>query len=257
MQIKKLEDQAGKPLFLRRGRGLVPTEAGEKLLIFARKIIALNDEAAITLGVGTAECCVKLGLPQDFFEVVLPETIKVFSSKVESAHVDVRAGRNFALEEDVRAGRLDAAIAFFPDGSEGHGELIARLPTYWFSHETAECLATEKNIPLVLFDHPCLFRTTALSAMDGGSYLWRAALTTPSLEGVWAAVQAQLGVTLRTLYCVPKGICPLPEKFGLPESKPIELRLLVAKDLSPAAKILCEALRQVTLEEMLPFHLQP
>lgn len=252
MQIKKLEVHAGKPLFLRKGRGLVPTEAGEKLLIFARKIIALNDEATIALGVGVTECSVKLGLPQDFFEVVLPQTVKVFSSKVENVHVDVRAGRNFALEEDVHAGRLDAAVAFFPDGSEGHGELIARLPTYWFSHESAQSLATYKRIPLVLFDHPCLFRTTALSAMDGGNYLWRVALTTPSLEGVWAAVQAQIGITLRTMYCVPKGICPLPEQFGLPESKPIELRLLVAKDLSPAAKVLCETLRQVTLDEMLP-----
>jgi DNA-binding transcriptional LysR family regulator len=46
MQLKKLEAQAGKPLFRRSGRGLVPTEAGRTLLIYARQVIALNDEAA-------------------------------------------------------------------------------------------------------------------------------------------------------------------------------------------------------------------
>src|SRR5215472_7603680 len=34
--LKKLEEQAGRPLFLRKGRGLVPTEAGEQLLAYAR-----------------------------------------------------------------------------------------------------------------------------------------------------------------------------------------------------------------------------
>src|SRR6186713_1705698 len=29
MQLKKLEEQAGKPLFRRNGRGLTPTEAGD------------------------------------------------------------------------------------------------------------------------------------------------------------------------------------------------------------------------------------
>jgi len=43
MQLKKLEEQAGKPLFRRNGRGLAPTEAGEALLTYARRIIALND----------------------------------------------------------------------------------------------------------------------------------------------------------------------------------------------------------------------
>ena len=52
MQLKKLEQQAGTALFVRRGRGLVPTAAGEALAAYARRILALNDEAALVLGAG-------------------------------------------------------------------------------------------------------------------------------------------------------------------------------------------------------------
>jgi DNA-binding transcriptional LysR family regulator len=61
MQLKNLEQQADRPLFRRNGRGLVPTEAGDALLEYARRIIALNDEAATSLG-ATATASLQNGL---------------------------------------------------------------------------------------------------------------------------------------------------------------------------------------------------
>ncbi|MFX7739727.1 hypothetical protein ABTJ99_20185, partial [Acinetobacter baumannii] len=87
------------------GRGLVPTEAGDALLAYARRIIVLNDEAAASLGATAAAASVRMGLPQDFFEDVMPDTISGFSQLRPEVHVEVRAGRNYALEEEVRAGR--------------------------------------------------------------------------------------------------------------------------------------------------------
>lgn len=251
MHIKKLEDRAGKPLFTRQGRGLIPTESGEQLLSYARKIIALNDEAAVALGVSESESCVKLGLPQDFFDAILPKTIKEFSSMVENVHVDVRAGRNFALEEDVYSGRLDAAIAFFPFGSKGYGDLLFQMPTYWFAGRgQGHRQANLRKLPLVLFDHPCLFRTNALRALEQDQRLWRVALTTPSLSGIWSAVQANQGLTSRTNYRAPQDLERLPESLGLPATEPIEVRLLVSERASPAALALCEVLRKIALQEL-------
>jgi DNA-binding transcriptional LysR family regulator len=61
MQLKNLEQEADRPLFRRNGRGLVPTEAGDALLEYARRIIALNDEAATSLG-ATATASLQNGL---------------------------------------------------------------------------------------------------------------------------------------------------------------------------------------------------
>ena len=253
MHIKKLEDRAGKPLFVRRGRGLVPTEAGEQLLSYARKIIALNDEAAIALGVGEVESTVRFGLPQDFFDVLLPQAISAFSRDAQNVHVDVRAGRNYGLEDEVHAGRLDTALAFFPVGAKGHGELLVTLPTGWFAGRgMAGPSDTAGKLPVVLHDHPCLFRTSALNALEGAGRVWRVALTTPSLAGVWAAVGAGQGVTSRTLYRVPDGVEPVSEQYRLPKTPPVEVRLLMGEQASPATLALGEALRTVALRELAP-----
>lgn len=251
MHIKKLEDRAGKTLFTRHGRGLVPTEAGEQLLSYARKIIALNDEAAIAMGVGEVETSVKLGLPQDFFDVILPKTVSLFSSQHENVHVDVRAGRNFALEEDVYSGRIDVAIAFFAAGSKGHGELLTEMQTRWLAPEgDATSFLEDRKVPLVLFDHPCLFRTNILKALEQEQRHWRVALTTPSLTGIWSAIAAKQGVTSRTLYRVSPDIQVLPLECGLPETEAIEVRLLVSDRASPAALALRDCIREIASQEL-------
>lgn len=250
MQLKKLEDRAGVKLFTRKGRGLVPTEAGEILLSFARKIIALNDEAAVALGIVGSEASVKLGLPQDFFDNILPDTINAFESYSGSVHVEVRAGRNYMLADDVQSGRVDAAIAFFPEGSNGHGDLIATLPLHWISSDYVGRRFDTDRFPLVLFDHPCLFRSAALSALQKSDLKWRVALTTPSLAGIWAAVRAGQGISLRTLHGLPDGVRVAPSKLGLPTPPSLEVRLLTNVNSSPAGQVLANALRKVACEHL-------
>lgn len=245
MQLKKLEQQAGRPLFRRNGRGLVPTEAGDALLAYARRIIALNDEAAASLGATVAAASVRLGLPQDLFDDVMSDAIVRFSRQRPGVHVEVRAGRNYALEEEVRAGRLDVAVAFFPPGSEAHGTRIASLPMVWLGGKGVARPAAGDPIPLVLFDHPCLFRQAAFRTLEGKGLCWRLSLTTPSLSGVWAALRSGHGISVRTAHRVPAGIRDVGAALGLPKLPPIELRLLAASDLSPAASELRDILDQV------------
>ncbi len=232
MQLKRLEQQAGRPLFQRSGRGLVPTEAGDALLAYARRIIALHDEAAASLGTTAATASIRMGLPQDFFEDVMPDAITRFARQRPGVHVEVRAGRNYALEDEVQAGRLDMALAFFRPGRAAPGRLLATLPMAWFGGKTAQ---PAERIPLVLFDHPCLFRQTALQTLDGNGLPWRLSLTTPSLPGIWGALRFGHGITVRTAHRVPGGIREVGATFGLPRLPALEVRMIVRGDLSPAA----------------------
>lgn len=245
MQLKKLEEQAGRPLFRRNGRGLVPTEAGDALLAYARRIIALNDEAAASLDATATAASVRMGLPQDFFEDVMPDAIDRFARQRPGVHVEVRAGRNYALQEEVRAGRLDVAIAFFPPGSDTHGARIASLPMLWLGGGKLAKPAADDPIALVLFDHPCLFRQAALQTLERKGLRWRLSLTTPSLPGVWAALRAGQGISVRTAHRVPAGVRDVGAVLGLPKLPAIELRMLTASELSPAAADLREILGDV------------
>jgi DNA-binding transcriptional LysR family regulator len=245
MQLKKLERQADRPLFRRNGRGLVPTEAGDALLEYARRIIALNDEAAAALGRAADDASLRIGLPQDFVEDIIPDVIARFSKERPGVHVEVRAGRNYALEEEVRAGRLDVALGFFPPGADSHGTKVASLPMLWLGSKSMAPFKTSDPVPLVLFDHPCLFRQAAFQTLERRGFRWRLALTTPSLPGIWAALRADQGITVRTAHRLPPGIQDVGSKIGLPKLPAIELRLLAASGLSPGASVLGDILASV------------
>lgn len=250
MQLKKLEQQVGRPLLARQGRGLVTTEAGELLLGYARRILALNDEAATSLGATATPAALRIGLPQDFFEDVMPEVLRRFASYKPNVHIEVRAGRNHILEEEVRAGRLDAAITFCRPGNREFGELIAAPPLRWYDSAASASTRSGGSLPLVLYDHPCLFRQAALQALDAEGRSWRMALTTPSLSGVWAAVRAGQGLTVRIAHRVPDGIVDITERYALPALPTMEIRMMRAEVLSPAGEAMAGMMRQV-LEETL------
>src|ERR1700732_2299661 len=65
-QIKRLEDDVGQPLLNRTGKDVTPTEAGERLLSYARRLLSLAEEARDVLARPGNEGAVRLGVPEDF-----------------------------------------------------------------------------------------------------------------------------------------------------------------------------------------------
>src|SRR5262249_27609341 len=65
-QIKRLEGSIGRPLLLRKGKRVSPTEDGERLLSYARRILALADEARDVVAGAAPDGIVRLGVPEDF-----------------------------------------------------------------------------------------------------------------------------------------------------------------------------------------------
>ncbi len=62
-QIKRLEDDIGQPLLNRTSKDVTPTEAGERLLSYARRLLALAEEARDVVGGPSNEGAVRLGIP--------------------------------------------------------------------------------------------------------------------------------------------------------------------------------------------------
>lgn len=171
------------------------TEAGEAFIAYARRIIALNDEAALQLGAAKTTASVRLGLPQDFFDDVMPAPLRRFGQDLDKVHVDVRAGENHSIAE---------------------GETLCALPMHWLARRDLLDDVLCDPIPLVLFNHPCLFRQAALAALDHSRTRWRAALTTPSLPAVWSALRSGLGIAVCTDHGRPKDIARVDTELDLP-----------------------------------------
>jgi DNA-binding transcriptional LysR family regulator len=152
----------------------------------------------------------------------------------------------------VRAGRLDVAVAFFPAGSDTHGTHLASLPMLWLGTKGLAEPSRDEPIPLVVFAHPCLFRQTALQVLEGKGRRWRLSLTTPSLAGVWAALRSGYGISVRPAHPVPSGLRDVGSELGLPKLPAIEVRMVAASELSPAASDLRDIVGEVVRKRRAP-----
>jgi DNA-binding transcriptional LysR family regulator len=250
-QLRRLEEQAGKPLFKKSGRGLALTTAGESLLSYAKRILELNDEAVDGLQDGEVEGWVRLGIPQDFAEGWLTGVLGQFSRAHPKIRVEVRAEQNFAVIERLVQEELDLALAWGVD-DKVRAELLVDLPMVWIGRSDwigAKRLGAEP-LPLVAFEPPCVFRSAGIAALDAEKISWRLAFTSPSLAGLWAATEAGLGVTLRTAISLPPSLTVLkPSSSGLPVLPKVQLTLCRKRwDVSAAVKRLSEILRETIAE---------
>ncbi len=225
LQLRKLEEQTGQTLFQKQGRGLALTEAGELLIGYARRILDLNDEAHAALsGLKELQGWVRIGLPQDFAETWFPGLLGRFAKPHPKVRVEARVDRGSALAEAVMRGDLDLALTWGRMGNS-QAEIVAQRPVVWIGPEGFRRDEGEP-LPLIAFDNPCAFRSAGVEALEREKIAWRHAFASPSLAGLWAAVTAGLGVTLRTAEGIPLHLRILdPLACGLPALGAIDLTL--------------------------------
>jgi len=242
LQMRRLEDQAGQALFRRDSRKLVLTEAGETLLGYARRILALNDEAQHALRRSPVSGEVRFGASQDFGEAWLPPVLAQFRQAFPSVAMEVHIGGGTHSVEAVESGELDIALALGL-GERGDSVCIGHLPLVWIAHRDFRWDG-RAPLPLALFTTPCRFRTKGISALDAAGTPWNVALTSPSLNGVWAAVSAGLGITVRTPEGLNASLEIVDRKFGLPDLGSVDVTLYFKRgSRTPAVQRLAELLR--------------
>src|ERR1700722_5858703 len=99
-QIKRLEDDVGQTLLDRTGKDVTPTEAGERLLSYARRLLALAEEARDVMTRPDHEGAVRLGVPQDFAAYRLTKLLAAFARSHPALRLDVRADQSKYLKRD-------------------------------------------------------------------------------------------------------------------------------------------------------------
>jgi DNA-binding transcriptional LysR family regulator len=256
LQLKRLEAQCGRPLFRKVGRRLELNAEGERVLAAGRRMLALNDQLLESLRTDEAETRLRLGVPQDVAERWLPEALARFSRTRPRVQLEVRVENNLVLRQLLADGGLDLAVTFDRNGGPLPSEI--ELPVRWLAHPDFSW-DPSTPLPLVLFEPPCIFRRMALEALDRAGLAWRVSFSSPSLSGLWAAVAAGLGVTVRTELATPPRVVPLrtsrlpalpPLAFGVevagePPSRTVEeLRGLLAELLRRAAGARPEQVRR-------------
>src|SRR5450830_149643 len=217
-QLKKLESQVGSAVLVKSGRGLILSAAGESLLSHARRLLELNDEIFISLQGARIEGTVRIGLQDDFAEHLLSDVLRRFSRVHPRVSLEVSIARNAELLALVENDRLDLALAWETASSTPHATRLGETRMHWIGSRELPAPSPADNLPLplVVFDAPCILRSAATKALDQAHIPWRVALTSPRVSGIWAAVSAGLGVTLRTRIGLPVQLTVIESLPALP-----------------------------------------
>jgi len=229
-QIHKLEAQSGTALFEKAGRHLRLTSAGETLMVYARRLIELNDEAADALRGIALDGWVRLGMQEDFGESALSDVLGRFARAHPKVRIEAHIARNADLLARIESNQLDLAL-MWTDAAPNDGTLastlIATPPMCWIGSASVPLPRTQgEPLPLVAFDRQCLFHSAAVSALDRAGIAWRVAFTSPSLAGIHAATAAGIGVAVRTPYGLPRTLTVMGAESGLPDLPSIPLTLV-------------------------------
>jgi DNA-binding transcriptional LysR family regulator len=232
-QIKRLEDDLGQVLLDRNGKNVTPTEAGERLLSYARRLLSLADEARDVVSRPGTGGAVKLGIPEDFAAYRLAKLLAAFSRSHPELRMDVRADQSMYLKRDLERGDLDLAL-LKRDATDKGG--IASWPerVHWVTSKSHPRDTRAGSVPLIGFPAGCLYRSRAIHALESAGRAWHMAYTSSSLAGIQAAVAAGMGLSILSEMAIQADHRVLTAKDGFAPIDKTEVALVASPDASPA-----------------------
>lgn len=242
MQIKRLEEDIGRPLFQREGRSLRPNPAGQDLLLHARRLLRLSDEAMANLRQPEASGVVRVGVPEDYAARLLTPTLARFGQDFPLAELEVTFQSSPALLRQVETGRLDLALVT----REPHRPfaVLRRERLVWAASPDHGAWLRDP-LPVALFEAGDIARRFAVEALQAADRSYRVVSSTDSLQGLVALAQAGLAVIGLVESSLPTGLVRLGEADGLPPMPGLDLSLVASPgEPAPLARHLRDFLAQ-------------
>ncbi|WP_375786690.1 LysR family transcriptional regulator [Bradyrhizobium sp. Pha-3] len=242
-QIKRLEEDVGQPLLIRSGKDVTPTEAGERLLTYARRLLSLAEEARDVLSRPGSEGAIRIGITEDFAAYRLTRLLATFARSHPNLRLDVRSGQSLFLYRDLERGDLDLAL-IKRAASEKGGIAVWPERVHWVTSKSHPRDTAIGSVPLIGFGSGCLYRAHAIHALERAGRNWHMAYTSSSLAGIQAAVAAGLGLSILSEMSIQAEHRVLTAKDGFAPIERTEVALVATPEASPATLRLADRLAE-------------
>jgi DNA-binding transcriptional LysR family regulator len=241
-QIKRLEEDVGQVLLHRDGKDVRPTEAGERLLSYARRLLALAEEARDVLREADGGA-VRLGIPEDFAAYRLAKLLGAFARSHPNLRLDVRADQSKNLARDLERGELDLALFKREAGGK---DAIAVWPeeVHWVTSKSHPVDFNAPSVPLIGFPLGCLYRAGAIHALESAGRAWHMSYMSSSLAGIQAAVAAGMGLSILSEMSIQSDHRVLTARDGFAPINRTEVALMAAPNASAATLRLADRLAE-------------
>jgi DNA-binding transcriptional LysR family regulator len=212
LKIKRLEELVGRRVLERTSRSVTLTRDGETLLAYARRILALNEEAVRRLVAPPVAGRLRLGVADHFVPRNLAPLLARFARFYPELRLEVEVGRSHELRAAQERGALDLVLGKRRDG-ETDGRPIFTETVIWVA--APDWAPPEgRPLPLAMLPPGCMFRDRALTALARAGLGFEIVYVSASLLGVAAAAQAGFALTVLGRSGLPPGLVEVP---GLPE----------------------------------------
>ncbi|MBX2884811.1 MAG: LysR family transcriptional regulator [Granulosicoccus sp.] len=245
MQVKKIEEIVGRPLFHRDSRSVTATTDGEMLVKHGRRMLELNRDMMMRYIEPEVAGVVRLGAPDDMAERLLPDMLRRFANTHCCVNVDVVVQNSVDLEKAVDEGSLDLAIVSCdPNSSQAKQvEIVYREALTWAGARSG--VAYEKDpLPISVWEEGCAWRNSGLNSLEANQRNYRIAFMSAHISGQRAAILADLAVAPIPLSSCTDGIISLGDQHGMPELNDYAVGLILADNLSTPAQAAADHLRE-------------
>ncbi|MDM7850265.1 LysR family transcriptional regulator [Pseudochrobactrum kiredjianiae] len=242
MQIRRLEERIGNPLFSRDGRTLQLTPHGEKLLTYARRLLELNHETITSFRTDKLQANIRVGLPDLYLEHMVEDALHPIFRDYPAVETIIQCEPTDALIDHIRRGALDLALIVQPAGQK-RSEVLNSSRFVWVT--SAENSPHEEAVlPLAMNRPNCSWRKILTDALNTLQREYRIALSTTSTRSIAMAVRSGSAITILPENMVGSGMRILTEEDGFPKLPACSLSLIRAQGIhAPAIDLIAAAIK--------------
>lgn len=223
LQVKRLEETLGQPLFDREHKRLTLAPSGELLLGHAQRLVAMNDDLYDRMVTPAFEGEVRLGVPVDIIVTYVPPILRRFASTWPGVRVSLVAKNSHDLLEDLANGELDLTLTTdLPNGAAL--ETLKTDALVWVGAPGGGA-HRQSPLPIAIGGKNCRFRPVTIEAIRKAGRDWRIVLQVPNQDAVNATIAAGLCVGALLRETVPANLEILGPRSGLPELPSFDINL--------------------------------
>lgn len=238
MQIKRLEEVVGTPLFDRLPRGVALNPAGRQLAGYARRVIELLDAAALAARGASCTGPVRIGFPAEFSDTLLPRVLARFAALHPEVEVTVRCDYSEPQRKSFERGELDIAILYEPPEG-GAAEILRVEPTVWVTSAQYH-QHLKRPLPIAAYFNSRWCQQNMLGSLERNGTDYRVTFECDTTQGFQSAVRAGLAVVALVRSVIPEGCRELSVADGFPAVDLSALVMLRSPAAGPAAHALAD-----------------
>ena len=244
MQVKRIEELVGRPVFIRDSRSVSLTADGEALLEHGRRLLALNREMIAKFVVPDLAGDVRLGAVDHTAEKFLPSVLKRFSESHPGIAVDVTVENSRELAAGIKANELDLAIVSCDSNKycDYQVESLMRERLVWAGLKNG--VAVEQNpLPISVWEEGCIWRRMATDGLEKSNRDYRVTFKSAYISGQKAGLLADFAVAPLPLSACEGDITIIGREHNLPELSDYTIGFIRADEVSDPAAALIDHLR--------------